>query len=73
MALSTWRQTLSAYGEKVGPCAPCNVAEYDAGSFNIAAAKFLTGVEFRDRPRDEENSRTITEKEAKILDGDCSR
>lgn len=41
-ALSTWRQTLATYGEKMGPCASCNVYEYDASPFNVAAAKFLT-------------------------------
>jgi hypothetical protein len=41
LSLATWRKTLTTYGEKLGPCASCNVSEYEASPFNVAAAAFL--------------------------------
>jgi Radical SAM superfamily len=40
--LAGWRQSLQRFGEKSGPCATCNVFEYDATLLNRAIARVLT-------------------------------
>ncbi|SRR6266404_2755377 len=40
--LAGWRRSLKTYGHKKGPCATCNVGEYNASSLTRALSKFLT-------------------------------
>jgi MoaA/NifB/PqqE/SkfB family radical SAM enzyme len=40
--LAGWREGLRTYGRKKGPCATCNVSEYNGNSFTRVLSKFLT-------------------------------
>jgi MoaA/NifB/PqqE/SkfB family radical SAM enzyme len=40
--LAGWRESLKTYGKKRGPCATCNVSEYNASYLTRALSKFLT-------------------------------
>lgn len=40
--LAGWRESLKTYGNKKGPCANCNVSEYNASPFTRTLSKFLT-------------------------------
>lgn len=40
--LADWRESLKAYGPKKGPCATCNVSEYNSNRFTRAVSSLLT-------------------------------
>lgn len=40
--LAGWRESLKGYGPKKGPCATCNVSEYDSNPLTRAVSRFLT-------------------------------
>jgi len=42
--LAGWRSSLRTYGPKPGPCAACNVSEYDSNPLTRALSKVLTDL-----------------------------
>jgi hypothetical protein len=42
--LAEWRASLRTYGQKKGPCAACNVSEYDSTLLTRSLSRFLTNI-----------------------------
>jgi hypothetical protein len=42
--LAGWRRALRGYGQKKGPCATCNVSEYDSTSLTRLLSQWLTNT-----------------------------
>jgi hypothetical protein len=43
--LAEWRASLRGYGQKKGPCATCNVAEYDSTALNRMLSSTLSDID----------------------------
>jgi MoaA/NifB/PqqE/SkfB family radical SAM enzyme len=45
LRLARWRASLRTYGRKKGPCATCNVSEYDSTGLTRTLSKFLINLD----------------------------